>query len=149
MKAKSDFEGCAFCGCVLQRARGTYAQANLLGRSHATRHHLVAERFFGRSANRKGTKTDGIFSICPWEQEGVTELFCYECHEEMLHNPIFLADDIRLFSQIIKLKNLDERVKTEDRSKLAGRIALFHEVLAAGLKQVHATETARLALYDV
>ena len=32
--------------------------------SHATRHHFVAERFFGRSASRKGTLTERVFAEC-------------------------------------------------------------------------------------
>ena len=127
-------ERCAFCACLLQRANGTYAQANALGRSHATKHHLVAERFFGRSTNRRGTKTEGIFESCPWGQEGITELFCYECHEEMLHNPVLLAEDVRRFAELVKRCGLSEEIKTDDRSKLAGRVQLFHDVFAAGLK---------------
>src|SRR2546430_8694767 len=31
------------------------------GRSHASRHHYVAERFFGRSKNRRGTQRERVF----------------------------------------------------------------------------------------
>jgi hypothetical protein len=142
-------ERCAFCNCLLQRKSGTYARANLLGRSHATKHHLVAERFFGRSSNRKGTKTDGIFEVCPWKQEGVTQVFCYECHEEMLHNPVFLPEDVQMFRELVQVRCLDEAEKTEERTKLAGRIRLFHDVLAAGLKALHSVEVPISALDDV
>jgi len=54
-------ENCAICGCELHRTRDTYARATIEGRSHATKHHFVAERFFGRSSNRRGTRTEGIF----------------------------------------------------------------------------------------
>jgi hypothetical protein len=104
------------------------------GRSHATKHHLVAERFFGRSTNRRGTKTEGIFESCPWNQEGVTKLFCYECHEELLHNPVFLKEDVELFADLVKARDLDEDQKSGDRSKLAGRVLLFHEALSIGLQ---------------
>jgi hypothetical protein len=40
---------------------------------------LGAERFFGR-----------IFDKCPWGVEGDTTILCYDCHEELLHNPVFL-----------------------------------------------------------
>ena len=35
---------------------GDYAKPNIKGRSHATKHHYVAERFFGRSSNREASK---------------------------------------------------------------------------------------------
>jgi len=53
-------EHCAICGCQLHRTKDTYARPTVEGRSHATSHHYVAERFFGRSTNHKGTKTDLI-----------------------------------------------------------------------------------------
>jgi hypothetical protein len=114
------------------------------GRSHATKHHLVAERFFGRSTNRRGTKTEGIFESCPWNQEGTTKVFCYECHEELLHNPVFLDDDVRLFAELIRVRGLDEDHKSDDRSKLAGRIRLFHEALAIGLRTLCTFDDADL-----
>jgi len=133
MKTKS-IERCAFCNCFLHRTAGTYAKATVQGRSHATKHHLVAERFFGRSTNRKGTKTEGVFSQCPWGQEYKTEVFCYECHEELLHNPVFLREDVERFAMLVKARSLNEDLKPTDRSKLAGRIRLFQEALTLGLK---------------
>jgi hypothetical protein len=65
-------EHCAICGCLLHRTAKTYARPTIEGRSHATAHHFVSERFFGRSANRKGTRTEGIFESCPWGHEGQT-----------------------------------------------------------------------------
>lgn len=126
-------ERCAICNCVLHRTAGTYARPTLEGRSHATKHHFVAERFFGRSSNRRGTLTEGVFQACPWDCEGQTTVFCYECHEELLHNPVLLPEDIELFASIVKQRGLSEGQKTTDRSKLAGRIMLLHEALARGL----------------
>ena len=54
MKIKN-IENCAICGCQLHR-QGDYAKPTIKGRSHATKHHFIAECFFGRSANRKGEK---------------------------------------------------------------------------------------------
>src|SRR4029453_19289921 len=56
-------EHSALCGCEVHRTPDTYARPSVAGRSHATEHHFVAERFFGRSANRRGTKAEGIFAI--------------------------------------------------------------------------------------
>lgn len=126
---------CEICGCPVHRD-GDYAKPTVRGRSHATRHHHVAERFFGRSANRRGTERDPILTECPWDAEGLTSTFCYECHEELIHNPVFLPEDIRRFSELAKAHGFDESVKTRDRSKLAGRIKLLHEVIETGLRQM-------------
>jgi hypothetical protein len=104
------------------------------GRSHATEHHYVAERFFGRSSNRHGTKRDAVFEVCPWGYERRTAVYCYECHEELLHNPVLLPDDVSAFAQLACARGLNEDGKPEDRSKLAGRVMLFQQVISAGLK---------------
>lgn len=127
-------EHCAICGCVLHRTKDTYARPTVEGRSHATRHHHVAERFFGRSTNRRGTKTEGIFDVCPWGHEGETVVFCYECHEELIHNPILLPEDIARFAALVKAKGFAEVSKSESRAPISGRITLLHEVIARGLK---------------
>jgi hypothetical protein len=129
-------EYCAICRCLLHRTAGTYARPSVEGRSHATEHHFVAERFFGRSSNRKGTKTDGIFESCPWGVEGRSAVFCYECHEELLHNPVLLPEDIARFAALVEARGLAEQSKTADRAHLAGRVQLFHEVIARGLAEL-------------
>lgn len=99
----------------------------------ATQHHYVAERFFGRSTNRPGTFRAAIFACCPWGCEGSKGLFCYECHEELLHNPVLLPHDVERLATLVKMRGLDERGKPADRSLIAARIALLHEVLEEGL----------------
>jgi hypothetical protein len=126
-------ETCAICGCLLHRS-GEYAQPTVRGRSHATAHHYVAERFFGRSANRPGETRSRIFEVCPWECEGATAVYCYECHEELIHNPVFLPEDIQRFAALVRSRGLGETEKTESRTALAGRIKLLHEVIDAGLQ---------------
>lgn len=142
-------ERCSICNCILHRTRGTYARPTIEGRSHATKHHLVPERFFGRSTNRLGTQTDGIFKSCPWGLERETAVFCYECHEELLHNPVLLRDDLMLFAELVKMRGLDEEVKSESRSSLAGRIQLFHEALARGLAILAKESSSSSALDNV
>ena len=129
-------EHCAICRCLLHRKAGTYARPTVEGRSHATKHHFVSERFFGRSANRRGTKTEGIFESCPWGNEGQTAVFCYECHEELLHNPVLLPADVERFAELVRSRQLAENQKPDDRKKIAGRVALFHEVIARGLAEL-------------
>lgn len=126
-------EHCAICGCQLHRTKDTYARPTVEGRSHATRHHYVAERFFGRSANRRGTKTEGMFPSCPWGHEGESVVFCYECHEELIHNPVLLPEDIAQLAALVRERGLSEETKTESRKLIGGRVALLHEVIARGL----------------
>jgi hypothetical protein len=100
----------------------------------------VPERFFGRSANRRGTKAEGIFEVCPWGHEGETAVFCYECHEELIHNPVLLPQDIERFAEIVRLRGLAEDSKIEDRAKIAGRIKLFQEIIAKGIAALEASD---------
>ena len=129
-------ESCALCGCKLHRNRGTYAKPNVEGRSHATRHHFVAERFFGRSANRPGAKTEAVFASCPWGYEGKVEVFCYECHEELLHNPVLLPEDLSRLAELVRRRGLAEVDKPMDRVLLAGRVRLLQEAIARGLREI-------------
>jgi len=123
------------CNCRLRRTT-EYAKQTREGRAGATKHHFVAERFFGRSGNRKGTVTAPIFTICPWDCEGQNLVLCYECHEELIHNPVLLPGDFALLRRLVFAKGLDEDEKPDDRSKIGARINLFHEVIASGLRQL-------------
>jgi len=126
-------EKCAICGCKLSRGRN-YGKPTIEGRSHATKHHYVAARFFGHTTNRKGVQRPPILKKCPWNLERQTEVFCYDCHEELLHNPVLLPEDISRFAELVKFRKLREREKTDNRKRLAGRINLLHEVLESGIK---------------
>jgi hypothetical protein len=130
-------ERCGICNCRVHRS-GEYARDTLKGRSHATMHHFVAERFFGRSKNRPGSRHSAIFPTCPWDSEGKVAVYCYECHEELLHNPVLLPEDMLVFRQLVESRGLDEDQKEEHRDKIAGRIKLLHKVIASGLRQLAA-----------
>ncbi len=127
-------ETCAICGCQLHRTKNTYAKPTVEGRSHASEHHYVPERFFGRSKNRRGTQRGKIFESCPWDDEGEHATFCYDCHEELLHNPVLLAEDISRLASIVRRRGLEEHKKTKSREEIAGRIKLFHEIIQCGLE---------------
>jgi hypothetical protein len=116
-----------------------YARPTVHGRSHATRHHFVPERFFGRSANRPGTTRPPIFAECPWGVEGSFETFCYECHEEFLHNPVILPPDVKAFVLLCASRGLTETTKTRNREAIRGRIKLLHEIIEAGLRSPRGT----------
>ena len=135
-------ESCAICGCRLHRDGG-YAEPTVRGRSHATKHHYVAERFFGRSTNRRTEVREGIFRVCPWGYEGKQIVLCYDCHEELIHNPVFLPEDIERFAALVKARGLSEDVKPSDRLKIAGRIRLLREIIDAGLGSVASKEDAK------
>lgn len=115
MKAQAG-DTCAICGCKLHRD-GDYAKPTPKGRSHATEHHYVAERFYGRSANRRGDIREPIFKDDEWRLEKTTAVYCYECHEELIHNPVFLPEDISALHSLVKAEGLSEEEKrTIERS---------------------------------
>jgi hypothetical protein len=78
----------------------------------------------------------GLFSICPWGYEGATAIYCYECHEELLHNPVLLPEDIKALAEMVKQCQLNEEQKPEHREKIVGRITLLHDVISMGLKDL-------------
>jgi hypothetical protein len=133
---------CAICGCKLTRGGKEYGKQTKEGRSHATGHHYVAKRFLSRS-DRNGVPHEPIFKNCPWGMEGQSKEFCYECHEELLHNPVLLPTDINGFKKLVERRNLNETRKTASKDKIAGRIELFHEVIEKGIKALLVAEKQR------
>jgi hypothetical protein len=83
--------------------------------------------------NRMGTLTERVFAECPWDKEKHAEIFCYECHELLLHNPVLLPEDVKRFSALVRKRGLFEDEKPDDYARIAGRITLFHEVIERGL----------------
>ena len=140
MKEKWKTKHCAICGCELNRKSKVYGEDNQDGRSHASEHHYVAKRFFGHSKTSKGKlPRKPIFNSknCPpqWEDKKVG-ILCYDCHEELLHNPVFLASDIKQFAKLVELMNLNENDKPKSKDKIKGRIVLLHEVIEKGIKAI-------------
>lgn len=120
VKMRPTAEQCALCGCELHRTPAAYANATIRGRSGATKHHSVAQRFFRRSRTRPARQIEGIFASCPSGNEGESaDVFCYECHELLLHNPVLLREDVSLFAELVRMRNLAEAVKLADYSKIA------------------------------
>lgn len=135
-------QNCELCGCQLHRGRGTYAEASVEGRSHATEHHYVADRLYGKKANGKVTKHTPVFEAGDWPEGDAfpTGTFCYECHEELLHNPVLLRDDIAEFAELVQSRGLGEDQKPEGREQLAGRVRLLHECIRVGIAALRAVE---------
>jgi hypothetical protein len=65
--------------------------------------------------------------------EGKGDVFCYECHEELLHNPVFLPDGIEKFGRLVRSRGLSEETKTASRDRIGARIKLLQEVIARGI----------------
>jgi hypothetical protein len=132
-------ERCLICECQLHR-QGGYGVPTAKGRSHASAHHFVPERFFGRSKTRRGEQRDRLLALSPWGHEGETGVFCYECHEELLHNPVLLPEDLAVLRELVRLRGLTEDLKPESREKLASRVMLFHEAVALGIRELLSRE---------
>jgi hypothetical protein len=127
-------EQCELCNCILNR-NGGYGNPTPEGRSHASSHHYVAERFFGRSANRRGELRNPLpLSDVFKKHEGERLVLCYECHEELLHNPVFLPEDIKMFREIIMHRGFQEDSRSDDLSHLSNRISLLHQIIQEGLR---------------
>ena len=63
-------------------------------------------------------------------------VFCYECHEELLHNPILYPDDLSALARLFALRGADESGgKPPGRQKLAKRILVLHEVVSEGIRE--------------
>lgn len=69
---------------------------------------------------------------------------CYECHEELVHNPVVLPADIASFARLVQLRGFQEENKTNSRKNIGGRIQLLHEVIEAGLRELLKAEEAAL-----
>ncbi len=65
--------------------------------------------------------------------EGRETVFCYECHEIVLHNVVFLPFDVERLAELAKRRGCNEDEKPPGYEKLAERIKLLHEVIEAGL----------------
>lgn len=70
-------------------------------------------------------------------------MFCYECHEELLHNPVLLPADVERFAKLVRKRGLSESVKDGGRTRIAGRVALLHEVIQRGIGAIAADEEER------
>jgi hypothetical protein len=124
-------EHCELCGCQLFRTT-KYADPTIEGRSGASEHHFIAKRL-----------AKGVFASSPWKHDVKSAMLCYECHELLLHNPVLFQEDVKRFAELVRMRDLAEEVKPPDQSKIAGRVVLFHELIARGLQVLHDEETRR------
>lgn len=69
-------------------------------------------------------------------------VFCYECHEELLHNPVILPLDIQRFAALVIHAGLNEPQKPDHKRLLAGRVQLMQKVISAGLLALESSSLA-------
>jgi hypothetical protein len=75
-----------------------------------------------------------VFETCPWGHERETGVFCCECHETLLHDPVMLPEDINDFSELVLRRGLSEGDSKSDWfEKIGKRIELFREVISQRL----------------
>jgi len=95
--------------CRIEFTTGDYATES--GRHNKSEHHLFPTRFkkYGISQRSLAKKLD----VETRDFDSVH--LCYECHEELLHNPVFTAKMIKELSHLMIGKSLEERVITLSR----------------------------------
>mgnify|MGYP001619825991 CR=1 FL=1 len=129
-KSKSKNEGnCGLCGCALLRM-GKYGEDNALGRCFPSEHHLVAKRFYGKNKNKRSKILDDD-DFKKFSNEKIK--LCYDCHEELLHNPVLSPDNMKGFKELVRKKHWDERNKKDGKEKIRGRIKLLQEIIDKGI----------------
>jgi hypothetical protein len=142
-KAKMNMkvESCAICGCPVHRS-GEHTRPRIAGHSHVATRHRVPERFSPRPAKRRGARKHGLSVACPWGPEKQATVYCYECHEALIHNPVLLPGDVQAFAELVKIRGLNEDDKPSEKDKIARRVMLLHEVLATGLFTLNLLEAS-------
>lgn len=129
----STYSRCVVCNGVGARRAPSQTPE---GRSRLTHREMVPHALFGRNRKtrwRHDDPIDPVFTEDPWDAEGESTLMCAECRDQLLGQPVLLAWDLALLSSLIRQAGLSEEQRTSDRSKMAGRVQLFHEVIARGL----------------
>ena len=99
---KEAADHCMLCG--IEFTTGVYATEN--GRYNSSEHHLFPTRFkkYGISqrslAKKLNVETQDFDSV----------YLCYECHEELLHNPVFTTKMIKELGYLMLGRSLEDKV---------------------------------------
>ncbi len=109
---------CQLCNIELQEGNQNNIYGTDEGMNHISRHHLFPKRFKDYFTN------DEIKEIFQIETPQIVENFCYECHEEVLHNLVLNREIIDKLSKLFEGKDK----KT--------RIMIFHEIIKLGLEAI-------------
>ena len=119
---KETTDHCALCG--IEFTTGAYATKN--GRFHGSEHHLFPARFKKFHVSQRSlAKKLNIES-----QDFDSVHLCYECHEELLHNPVFTTKMIKELSQLMRGMSFEDKVIVLSRViELGIREAIKEKVL--------------------
>ena len=99
---KEATDHCMLCG--IEFTTGAYATEN--GRYNRSEHHLFPARFKKYHISQRSlAKKLNIES-----QDFDSVHLCYECHEELLHNPVFATKMIKELSQLMRGRSLEDKV---------------------------------------
>ena len=100
---KETTDHCMLCG--IEFTTGAYATEK--GRYNRSEHHLFPARFEDHISQRSLAKKLNLES-----QDFDSVHLCYECHEELLHNPVFTTKMIKELSHLMRGKSLEDKVIT-------------------------------------
>jgi len=109
---------CQLCKAELQEGNRNNTYGTDGGMNHISRHHLFPKRF------RNYFTDDEIKQIFQIEPPMVLGEFCYECHEEVLHNLVLNREIIDKLSKLFEGKDK----KT--------RIIIFHQIFKLGIESI-------------
>jgi hypothetical protein len=109
---------CQLCKAELQEGNRNNIYGTDEGMRHISRHHLFPKRFRNYFTN------DELMKIFQIETPNILGNFCYECHEEVLHNLILNREIIDKLSQLFEGKDK----KT--------RIIIFYEIFRMGIETI-------------
>ena len=99
---KETTDHCMLCG--IEFTSGAYATEN--GRYNRSEHHLFPTRFEKYHISQRSlAKKLNVES-----QDFDSVHLCYECHEELLHNPVFTTKMIKELSHLMRGKSLEDKV---------------------------------------
>ncbi len=98
------------CGIKFSKT-GVYAEKTESGQRYRAEHHLIPKRFEKYHISQRSLAE----KLNVGTQDFVPVYLCYECHEELLQNPVFTAKMLEELSPLIKGKSLEDKVVTLSR----------------------------------
>ncbi len=104
---KEAAEHCMLCG--IEFTTGAYATEN--GQYNRSEHHLFPTRFEKYYISQRSLAK----KINVESQDFDSVHLCYECHEELLHNPVFTTKMIKELNHLMRGKSLEDKVITLSR----------------------------------
>ncbi|HEY9205431.1 MAG TPA: hypothetical protein VIO58_05870 [Candidatus Methanoperedens sp.] len=108
---------CQLCKTPLKEGNLGYAYGTSEGLTHLSRHHIFPKRL------KKYFTNDEIQKIFHIDNPSSSMVFCYECHEEILHNIILNDSMVAMLSTLL------------DRKDKKTKIKIIHEILKKGIEE--------------